>query len=526
MKSQTSHSMHLSFVSLLLFLISWASASSVNYTHGDFLQCLNNHSTSISQVIYTPKNSSYSSILNSAIYNQRFTSPNTPKPMLIVTPVHESQIQAVIYCSKRHGLHMSIRGGGHDFEGLSYVSKVAFVLLDMFNLRSISVDVGNRTAWVQGGANLGELYYSIAEKSSTLGFPGGIWATVGVGGHLSGGGYGLMKRKYGLAADQVIDARLIDVNGRILDRKSMGEDLFWAIRGGGGSTFGVIIAWKVMLVEVPKIVTVFRVNRTFEQNAVKLLHRWQYVAPNIDNDLYIRPLFRSTITNVVVFNSLYLGGVDKLLPLMQKGFPELALVREDCVEMSWIESVQIFSSFSLEQPRDILLNRSATPRFYQKGKSDFVKEPISEKGIETIWKMFFKHKSVPATLEMSPYGGRMSEISESAIPFPHRAGNLYMLYEGVSWDAKTPSKNILKRLNWLRGFNSYLGRYVSNLPRAAYVNYIDLDFGVGNKTFAQASTWGTRYFKNNFKRLVQVKYKVDPDNFFNHLQSIPALPLQ
>ena len=70
-------------------------------------------------------------------------------------------------------------------------------------------------------------------------------------------GYGMLLHKFGLAADNVINAHLIDVNGRILDRESMGEDPFWAIRGGGGACFGVIIAWKIMLVPVPCTVTVF-----------------------------------------------------------------------------------------------------------------------------------------------------------------------------------------------------------------------------------------------------------------------------
>ncbi|KAK2975277.1 hypothetical protein RJ640_001137 [Escallonia rubra] len=166
-------------------------------------------------------------------------------------------------------------------------SKDPFVILDLFKLNSITVDVENATAWVQSGATLGELYYAISKKSRTLAFPAGYWSTVGVGGHLSGGGYGALLRKYGLAGDNVIDAKFINVDGKILDRKSMGEDLFWALKGAGGGNFGVIVAFKIKLVAVPEKVTVFKVSRTLEQNATKLVHKWQYVAPSIHEDLTI-----------------------------------------------------------------------------------------------------------------------------------------------------------------------------------------------------------------------------------------------
>ncbi|KAL0423632.1 UNVERIFIED_CONTAM: Berberine bridge enzyme-like 18 [Sesamum radiatum] len=151
----------------------------------------------------------------------------------------------VMYCAKENDMEIRTRSGGHDYEGLSYVSEVPFLIIDLINLSEVTVDVEQKTAWVEAGATIGSLYYRIAEKSPTLGFPAGVCPTVGVGGHFSGGGYGTLLRKYGLAADNVIDARIIDVNGRILDRESMGEDLFWAIRGGGGASFGVILAWKV-----------------------------------------------------------------------------------------------------------------------------------------------------------------------------------------------------------------------------------------------------------------------------------------
>ncbi|KAM3251008.1 hypothetical protein T459_05154 [Capsicum annuum] len=83
-----------------------------------------------------------------------------------------------------------------------------------------------------------------------------------------------------------------------------------------------------------------------------------------------------------------------------------------------------------------------------------------------------------------------------------------------------------KHLSWIRKLYGYMASYVSKSPRAAYFNYRDLDLGVNNKgntSNAQARIWGEKYFKNNFDRLVKVKTKVDPTNFFRNEQSIPPL---
>ncbi|XP_047955626.1 tetrahydrocannabinolic acid synthase-like [Salvia hispanica] len=222
--------MKASFFTITLILLLINVSFSQEVSTDDFLECISqqfNNYSFISNHVYTPFNISFSSILLFSIRNLRFASDSTPKPKVIITPEHESQIPPIIYCAKDKGLQIRTRSGGHDLEGLSYVSQVPFVIIDLIKLSEITIDVGEKTAWVQSGATLGSLYYRIAEKSPILGFPGAVCPTIGVGSHISGGGYGPLMRKYGLATDQVIDAKIIDVNGRILDRKSMGEDLFW-----------------------------------------------------------------------------------------------------------------------------------------------------------------------------------------------------------------------------------------------------------------------------------------------------------
>ncbi|KAK1581305.1 hypothetical protein Q3G72_004829 [Acer saccharum] len=490
-----------------------------------------------SSTFYTPNKSSFYSVLESTAQNLRFVEPSVPKPDLIFTPLTESHVQAAVICSKHLRIHMRVRSGGHDYEGLSYVSEfeTPFLLLDLVKFRSTNVYIDDNSAWVQAGATLGEVYYRISEKSHVHGFPAGLCTSVGVGGHITGGGYGSLGRKYGLSADNVVDARIVDVNGRVLDRAEMGEDLFWAIRGGGGGNFGVILSWKIKLVHVPETVTVFTVTKTLEEGATKILYRWQQVADKLDENLFLQVLIQLTNTTqkgkktvATSYNALFLGGANRLFKIIQESFSELGLTRKDCIETSWIKSVLYLDRHPLNTPPEILLQAKPSFKVHFKGKMDFVKEPIAGIALEGLWKKLLEEDN--PVIELNPYGGVMNEISEYEIPFPHRKGNIFEILYLTIWQEGGDKKEATKHIDWIRSLYNYMGSYVSKFPRGSYVNVRDLDLGmnmkISNTSFFEATVWGSKYFKDNFNRLIRVKTQVDPKNFFRHEQSIPSLQME
>lgn len=254
----------------------------------------------------------------------------------------------------------------------------------------------------------------------------------------------------------------------------------------------------------------------------KLVYKWQSIAPTVEEDLFIRVVISGTQLNggqrdvKLTFTGMYLGPLDELLAAVNKSFPEMGMVASDCKETSWIDSI----SYTAFTNRTELRNRYNSNKNYFKAKSDVVKTPIPPSALEGAWK--FLEDELSSYVIFYPFGGIMDRIPSSAIPFPHRAGNLYLIQYQITWN--NPS-NDTHYIAAIRRLYEYLTPYVSSSPRASYVNYLDLDLGVapnGTATVEEGRSWGEKYFVNNYDRLVKIKSTIDPYNVFRNSQSIPV----
>jgi hypothetical protein len=515
----------IALVLTVCFLGFYVPAPCVASSSVDFLRCLS--STVPSQLVLTPSSPSFKPLLVSSIRNAKFVAPATARPPLcIVTPTEARHVQAAVRCGRHHGVRLRVRSGGHDNEGLSYRSQrpEVFAVVDLAKLHAVRVDPRGATAWVDSGATIGELYYAIGKAAPGLGFPAGVCPTVGVGGHFSGGGVGLMMRKYGLAADNILDATIVDANGNLLaDKKAMGDDLFWAIRGGGGGSFGIVLSWKVRLVPVPPKVTYLSVTKNMSQGAVDAVTKWQTVAPALPDNLSVRVVVEQRQAD---FQSLYLGSCSAMVRTLHRRLPELGVTRADCHEMTWLQYVAYiyFGDAITSTPLDVLLlNRNMTLGPFVKNKSDYVSKALTR----STWDKIFTWPSGAAQgqLILEPHGGRMAKIAGADTPYPHRTGILYNIQYVEFWSGANGTTP-----NWANGLYGFMAPFVTKNPRAAYANYRDLDFGVnrvvgGVTTYESGKVWGERYFGGNFRRLAMIKRKVDPTDYFRNEQSVPPLLL-
>jgi FAD/FMN-containing dehydrogenase len=419
-------------------------------------------------------------------YQPAFNARTALTPQLRAMCKTVNAVTVMVDWCRSNNLPFAIRCGGHSYEGFSQSTSV---VIDMRLMNGISVDAKTNTATVGAGTSLGALYKAIAPYK--LAFTGGSCPTVGVSGHLLGGGYGYLARPFGLACDSLLSVDLVDPDGRPLHADAeQNPDLFWACRGGGGGSFGVATGYAVQLQKVATVL-VFRIAwpAFSEANAAAAMKAWQAWAPQapatIDSNLVIARGANGTVYMHAAGQSIgTLQELQRELKVLPKA--QSLLIRQ----MTFMDAVNYFSG-GWSYPVQIM-----------KGKSDYGTAPLSDDGLATLMRGVAGNSMY---VVCDAYGGAMARIAADATAFVHRGGTLFCLQYGSVWTspADTP-----KRLDDMRQFYATMRPYVSG---AAYVNYCDTDL----------PDWATAYWGQNLPRLQQIKSSFDPDNVFHHAQSIP-----
>src|SRR6476469_2098327 len=165
------------------------------------------------------------------------------RPAVIVQPVNAGDVMTAVRFAADDAMTVAVRGGGHSAPGFGACD--GGVVVDLSAMRGVRVDPLTHTARVAGGATWGDL--NAAAYPFGLATTGGIISTTGVGGLTLGGGIGYLARGLGLACDNLVSAEVVTADGRITVASAKeNEDLFWALRGGGGN-FGVVTNFEFQL---------------------------------------------------------------------------------------------------------------------------------------------------------------------------------------------------------------------------------------------------------------------------------------
>src|SRR5882762_760192 len=170
-------------------------------------------------------------------------------PSVVVRPANVGDVMAAVNFARESHLDLAIRGGGHSVPGFGTCD--GGVVIDLSRMRGVRVDPAKRTARAEGGATWGD--FNSATNAFGLATTGGIISTTGVGGLTLGGGIGYLARGFGLSLDNLISADVVSADGKLLiasDKEN--QDLFWALRGGGGN-FGVVTALEFRLAPVSQV---------------------------------------------------------------------------------------------------------------------------------------------------------------------------------------------------------------------------------------------------------------------------------
>jgi hypothetical protein len=407
------------------------------------------------------------------------------RPLAVVRPADAFDVVRCIASARRHDLPLSVRGGGHNVAG-NAVGDGA-LMLDLSVLKAVRVDPETRTVRADPGLILAEL--DRATHAFGLATPLGVVSTTGIAGLTLGGGLGWLNGRYGLACDNLISADVATADGRLLTASAQqNQDLFWAIRGGGGN-FGVVTSFEYRLHPVDRVLAgAMSFPLSMAPRVLRFYDEFVTTAP--DELSTAASLAHSPDGSPMVFIAVcYCGPIDEgervLHPLRTFESPADDLI----------------------QPMPYTMLQSARDEGYPFGRLHYWKSGwlryLTDGAIATLMKFVAQMPSSVSGIGLQRMDGVASRVAPSATAFAHRAAQYDFLILSQWSDPSENDRNV----RWTKAVFDAMRPH---LEESVYVNNLG-DEGQGR---VQAA------YGPNYPRLATVKKTYDPDNLFRANQNI------
>lgn len=401
-------------------------------------------------------------------------------PALVVQPVGATDIRKAVTFARERNLLLAVKCGGHSYAGKSTCD--GGMQIDLSTLRHAHVDTRNRIANVAGGSLLGEL----DRESMAFGLvtTAGTVSHTGVGGLTTGGGFGRVGRRFGLALDNVMSVDVVTADGQLLHADAEeNPDLYWAVRGGGGN-FGIVTNFEFKLHPMQR--TVVGGDILYPAAMIRdVFERYRDYGVTASDNLYCDVFTASQMAGtdgVAGFHVCWSGPENEaekaLAPLRGLGTPIVDSVK------AW-DYVELQRSGDNTEPRN-------NAEYLKAGFINSVPDSL----IDAIADGFEPLDGRAVTLYCQQSGGAIGRVASSATAFAHRK-SIANMFVVVSWPHdvdSTPHVNYIK--NWWRSLEP------------ATDGYYTVDTADESREIRHGN------YQGNFSRLLDVKKKYDPTNLF------------
>jgi FAD/FMN-containing dehydrogenase len=433
--------------------------------------------------VILPNSPAYESVRKPAI--ARF---HDARPQAVVLCETEADVSEAIALAKRSGTTAVPRSGGHSFAGHSSTEGIVIDVAPMS-----SVTVSGDVATVGAGARLGHVYDALDEYDLTI--AGGCGPEVGIAGLTLGGGLGILGRKYGLTSDQLVGARVVLADGRVVDCDDQHDaDLFWALRGGGAGTLGVVTSFSFRTVPAPAATT-FHLVWPFTE-AAAVVDAWQRWSPAAPDEMAASLLMTDFAGPVVNVFGAMIGSESDTAGLLGQLVSRVGAdpTSAQTEHMPYRAAKRHLAEHGPGDPE------AEDAHLYS--KSEYFQGPLPGEAITALLRTFVGNERQPGQsreLDFTPWSGAYNRVAADATAFVHRSDQ-FLLKHGV---ATSPSQAEAAR-DWLARSWSSVHPWGSG---RAYQNFPDPDLECP----------ASAYYGTNYDRLVEVKRRWDPEDFFRSL---------